>query len=149
MRNIWTIYRKELKSYFASPIAYLLMAVFALIFGYFFYVATAIFVQPRHGIADDGPRHADGHERVGDPAAADERQRDRAVHDPHDHHAAVRRGEALRHHRTADDLAGPRHRDHPRQVVRRGDAVREHPGDLGYQPELPVHATASRTGGRF
>ena len=45
MRNIWTIYRKELKSYFASPIAYLLMAVFALIFGYFFYVATAIFAQ--------------------------------------------------------------------------------------------------------
>ena len=44
MRNVWTIYRKELKSYFASPIAYLLMAVFALIFGYFFYVATAIFV---------------------------------------------------------------------------------------------------------
>jgi ABC-2 type transport system permease protein len=45
MRNIWAIYRKELKSYFASPIAYLLMAVFALIFGYFFYVATAIFAQ--------------------------------------------------------------------------------------------------------
>ena len=44
MRNILTIYRKELKSYFASPIAYLLMAVFALIFGYFFYIATAIFV---------------------------------------------------------------------------------------------------------
>jgi len=44
VRNIWTIYRKELKSYFASPIAYLLIAVFALIFGYFFYVATAIFV---------------------------------------------------------------------------------------------------------
>ena len=44
MRNIWTIFRKEIKSYFASPIAYLLMAVFALIFGYFFYVATAIFV---------------------------------------------------------------------------------------------------------
>lgn len=44
MRNIYTIYKKELKSYFASPIAYLLMAVFALIFGYFFYIATAIFV---------------------------------------------------------------------------------------------------------
>lgn len=44
MRNIWTIFRKELKSYFASPIAYLLMAVFALIFGYFFYIATALFV---------------------------------------------------------------------------------------------------------
>ncbi len=44
MRNVWTVFRKEIKSYFASPIAYLLMAVFALIFGYFFYVATAIFV---------------------------------------------------------------------------------------------------------
>jgi ABC-2 type transport system permease protein len=45
VRNIWTLYRKELKSYFVSPIAYLLVAVFALIFGYFFYVATAIFVS--------------------------------------------------------------------------------------------------------
>jgi len=44
VRNVWTVFRKEIKSYFASPIAYLLMAVFALIFGYFFYVATAIFV---------------------------------------------------------------------------------------------------------
>lgn len=44
MKNIWIIARKELKSYFASPIAYLLMAIFALIFGYFFYSATAIFV---------------------------------------------------------------------------------------------------------
>ena len=45
MRNVWTIYHRELKSYFASPIAYLLMVVFSLIFGYFFYVATAIFVS--------------------------------------------------------------------------------------------------------
>lgn len=44
MKNIWVIYRKELKSYFSSWIAYLLMAFFAVIFGYFFYVATAIFV---------------------------------------------------------------------------------------------------------
>jgi len=45
MRNACTIYRRELKSYFSSPIAYLLMVVFSLIFGYFFYVATAIFVS--------------------------------------------------------------------------------------------------------
>ncbi len=45
MRSIWTIYRKELKSYFSSPIAYLLISAFALIFGYFFYAATAIFVS--------------------------------------------------------------------------------------------------------
>ena len=47
MRNAWIITRKELHSYFVSPIAYGLMAFFALIAGYFFYIATAIFVQ--HG----------------------------------------------------------------------------------------------------
>ena len=40
MRNILLICRKELKSYFASPIAYLLMAFFGLIFGFGFYTAT-------------------------------------------------------------------------------------------------------------
>src|SRR6516164_2505032 len=45
MRNVLIITRKELHSYFVSPIAYGLMAFFALIAGYFFYVATAIFVQ--------------------------------------------------------------------------------------------------------
>jgi ABC-2 type transport system permease protein len=44
MSNIWVICRKELKSYFASPIAYGLMAFFALVAGYFFYAAVAIFV---------------------------------------------------------------------------------------------------------
>jgi ABC-2 type transport system permease protein len=45
MKNIWVICRKELKSYFASPIAYLLITVFAVIFGYFFWRAIAYFVQ--------------------------------------------------------------------------------------------------------
>jgi ABC-2 type transport system permease protein len=40
VRNILLICRKELKSYFASPIAYLLMAFFGLIFGFGFYTAT-------------------------------------------------------------------------------------------------------------
>jgi ABC-2 type transport system permease protein len=44
MKNVWIICRKELKSYFVSPIAYGLMAFFAAISGYFFYIATAIFV---------------------------------------------------------------------------------------------------------
>ena len=45
MRNVWTICSKELKSYFTSPIAYLLMALFGLIFGYFFFSATVFFVN--------------------------------------------------------------------------------------------------------
>jgi ABC-2 type transport system permease protein len=45
MSNVWIICRKELKSYFASPIAYLLMAFFALIFGFGFFTATRDFVR--------------------------------------------------------------------------------------------------------
>jgi len=45
MRNILTIFNKELKSYFSSPIAYGLMAFFAILSGYFFYVYVAIFVS--------------------------------------------------------------------------------------------------------
>ena len=44
MRNIWIICRKELKSYFASPVAYLLLTMFALIFGFFFWNALGYFV---------------------------------------------------------------------------------------------------------
>jgi ABC-2 type transport system permease protein len=45
LRNILLICRKELKSYFASPIAYLLMAFFGLIFGFGFYTATRDMVR--------------------------------------------------------------------------------------------------------
>ncbi|MGH9657829.1 MAG: ABC transporter permease subunit [Bryobacteraceae bacterium] len=44
MTNVLIICRKELKGYFASPIAYLLLAIFAVIFGFFFFSATAYFV---------------------------------------------------------------------------------------------------------
>ncbi len=43
--NTWTIAKKELNSYFRSPIAYGVMAFFALIAGYFFYVAVVYFVR--------------------------------------------------------------------------------------------------------
>src|SRR5215475_844089 len=49
MRNIWIICRKELRSYFVSPIAYLLLAMFTFIFGYFFTTIVAEFV--RYGMA--------------------------------------------------------------------------------------------------
>jgi ABC-2 type transport system permease protein len=45
MRNIVTICGKEFKAYFTSPVAYILMALFGLIFGFFFYSATAYFVM--------------------------------------------------------------------------------------------------------
>lgn len=45
MKNVWVLAQKELKSYFASPIAYIVLAMFAVIFGYFFYMATGMFVE--------------------------------------------------------------------------------------------------------
>jgi len=37
MRNIWSLMKKEIGSYFGSPIAYVVLFAFTLIFGYFFY----------------------------------------------------------------------------------------------------------------
>jgi ABC-2 type transport system permease protein len=45
MTNVFTIFRKELNSYFNSPIAYLVMALFGILSGYFFYVYVAFFVE--------------------------------------------------------------------------------------------------------
>jgi len=45
MRNVFLIWRKELRSYFVSPIAYLLLTMFALIFGFFFWNALGYFVM--------------------------------------------------------------------------------------------------------
>ena len=45
MSGTWTSCRKELNSYFSSPVAYAVMALYALIFGFFFYSATAYFVE--------------------------------------------------------------------------------------------------------
>jgi ABC-2 type transport system permease protein len=44
MRNVWIICRKELRSYFVSPIAYILLAIFAIVFGFFFWNLVGIFV---------------------------------------------------------------------------------------------------------
>lgn len=45
MRNVWTICRRELYSYFVSPIAWVLLAIFALLSGFFTYIITGYFVQ--------------------------------------------------------------------------------------------------------
>jgi len=45
VRNILAIAEKELRSYFASPIGYILIGFFALLFGVFFYVYLMEFVR--------------------------------------------------------------------------------------------------------
>ena len=43
MRNVLAIAGKELRGYFASPIAYVLIGFFALLFGWFFYALLSFF----------------------------------------------------------------------------------------------------------
>ncbi len=44
MRNVWIICRKELGSYFVSPIAYILLTMFAVVSGFFFWNALEVFI---------------------------------------------------------------------------------------------------------
>ncbi len=46
IRNIMTIAGKELRSYFASPVAWVLMGLFAILFGWFYNVYLNFFVSP-------------------------------------------------------------------------------------------------------
>ena len=59
MSNIITIARRELKSYFASPIAFVVVGLFALIFGVFFITILNFFLeqstQPLFGQVADQP----------------------------------------------------------------------------------------------
>jgi len=45
VNNILAIAHKELKSYFSTPIAYIVIGFFALLFGYFYYAMVVIFNQ--------------------------------------------------------------------------------------------------------
>jgi ABC-2 type transport system permease protein len=45
VRNVLAIADKEIRSYFASPIAYIMIGLFSLLFGWFFYVYLMAFVQ--------------------------------------------------------------------------------------------------------
>jgi ABC-2 type transport system permease protein len=54
LRNVLAIADKELRSYFASPIAYIIIGLFALLFGWFFYVYLMFFVQRSSGMGQFG-----------------------------------------------------------------------------------------------
>jgi len=45
MRNVWTIARRELRVYFTSPIGYIVLAMFAVMFGWFFASSLILFAQ--------------------------------------------------------------------------------------------------------
>jgi ABC-2 type transport system permease protein len=54
MRNILAIAQKELKSYFASPIAYIVLGFWALLYGWFFVTILAYFVRQSMQVSQFG-----------------------------------------------------------------------------------------------
>ena len=54
MSNILAIANKELRSYFASPIAYAVVGFFALAFGFMFYSFLRFFAAAEHAHGADG-----------------------------------------------------------------------------------------------
>jgi ABC-2 type transport system permease protein len=54
MRNILAIAQKELKSYFASPIAYIVLGMWSLLYGYFFIAILQFFVRQSMGMNQFG-----------------------------------------------------------------------------------------------
>ena len=55
MRNILALAGKEVRSYFASPIAYIVIGVFALLYGYFYIAILSFFVRQSMQMSQLGP----------------------------------------------------------------------------------------------
>jgi len=45
MKQVWYIFRKEFKHYFVSPIAYIVISIFLLVTGWFFFTTFFIYNQ--------------------------------------------------------------------------------------------------------
>ncbi len=127
MSNVLAIAHKELKSYFASPIAYIVIGSFALRLRLLLCRDGRVLRPRQPADGPDGRRSAVGErQRDDDPAVDAERPDPRAVHHADAHDADLRRGKALGHHRAAADVAAHRLPDRPRQVPRRDDSLRDH-----------------------
>jgi ABC-2 type transport system permease protein len=64
VRNILAIAGKEMRSYFASPIAYIIIGLFALLFGWFFYVYLHVFVEQSQRMAMMGGGNVNVNEQM-------------------------------------------------------------------------------------
>lgn len=64
MRNILAIAHKELKSYFASPIAYIVLGFWALLYGWFFITILAFFVRSSMQMNQFGPQSANVNQQL-------------------------------------------------------------------------------------
>jgi ABC-2 type transport system permease protein len=64
MSNILAIAQKELRSYFSSPIAYIVIGLWAVLYGYFYASLLAYFVRTSMQVSQFGPQAANIHEQM-------------------------------------------------------------------------------------
>ena len=70
MGNVIAIAQKELKSYFSSPIAYITIGFFALLYGYFYIAILSYFVRQSMQMSQFAGRAAGAeHQSGADPAS--------------------------------------------------------------------------------
>lgn len=64
MSNILAIAQKELKAYFSSPIAYIVIGFFAFVYGYFYWVMLTYFVRAGMQMTPMGPQSLNINEQM-------------------------------------------------------------------------------------
>jgi ABC-2 type transport system permease protein len=64
VRNVLAIAGKELRSYFASPMGYIIVGLFVVLFGIFFYVFLALFAEQSQRMAMGGGGNANVNEQL-------------------------------------------------------------------------------------
>ena len=148
LRNIAAIAGKELRGYFGSPVAWVMMGLFAFIFGYFFTVYLDFFVRNGMQAQFGGGPQTQNVNMEHDPAAPEQRERADPVPAADGHDADVLGGEALGHDRAAAHVAAHRLRDHPRQVPRRDRALRRAARSSRWSTSASCSASATRSGSR-
>ncbi len=104
MRNILSIAGKEVKGYFASPIAYLLLTIFSVLFGYFLYIYTQAFVVRGMEMQMQGGNQPMNVNDFAIVPALNTASVIILVPDPHDFDAPLCRRKSSGHHGTAANL---------------------------------------------
>ena len=144
MTNIIAIAQKELKSYFASPIAYIVIGFWALLYGYFFVAILQFFVRQSmqmNQFGMQGPQAMNVNQQLIRPLLQNVDIL-RALPDADGDDADLLGGEALGHDRAAAHLAGHRLPDHHGQVPRRDGALLLHARGDADPHRAAVHRTA-------
>ena len=143
VRNMLAIAGKELRSYFASPIAYVIIGLFALLFSRFFYAYLMVFVQRSSGMMGMGG----GANNINQEMIRYVLMNSAVIIlfvMPMITMRTYAEEKAVRHHRAAAHLAADRRGNHRRQVLRaRWASTRDALGDGPLHGD-PVHLRQPR-----